>query len=397
MTYRDETPEDTNWDVLVIGAGPAGSLAAREIANGGARVLLVERRAFPRWKVCGACLNGRGLAVLHDVGLGDLTTKLGAVPLKTFDLRHRGRSVRLNLPAGVAISRSSLDSALMDEARNAGVSVIDETVATVLPAESDRRRVRLTRQGHSTITSAQVVIVAAGLGQHCVEDTPELNAQPVAGSRMGAGCVIDDPIDGYEPGTLGMAVGRHGYVGMVRVEDGRLNVAAAFERDWLRSMGTPGTAAASILKEAGFPGLSAIENATWQGTVGLTRRTRVAGSHRLLLVGDAIGYVEPFTGEGMAWGLAAGRAVAPLALKGVGRWESSFPNEWTLLHNQINGTRQRVCRVVAGILRRPLLSRLAFSMLLRSPSLARPFLSHLNHASLTRSNRFDSLTTTGIE
>src|SRR5262249_17510298 len=54
-----------SWDVLVIGAGPAGALAARQLALAGARVLLVERKTFPRWKVCGACVNEQALSILR--------------------------------------------------------------------------------------------------------------------------------------------------------------------------------------------------------------------------------------------------------------------------------------------------------------------------------------------
>ncbi len=60
----------TTWDAVVVGAGPAGALAAHQLAVGGARVLLVEKKRFPRWKVCGACLNGQALAVLDSTGLG---------------------------------------------------------------------------------------------------------------------------------------------------------------------------------------------------------------------------------------------------------------------------------------------------------------------------------------
>lgn len=374
----------TTWDAIVIGAGPAGALAARQIAGSGARVLLVERRAFPRWKVCGACLNGRGLAVLDAVGLGDFAARLGAVPLDTFDLRHRGRSATLALPAGVALSRASMDSGLVDEARKAGVRVLNETRATVLRVEHDVRRVELVQDHRTSIASARVVVVAAGLGQHCVSDEPGLKTEAVAGSRMGAGCVVDDARDGFEPGTLAMAVGRHGYVGLVRVEDGRLNVAAAFERDWLRGLGSPGAAAAAVLAEAGFPGVPGLESAPWQGTVGLTRRVRIAGSERLFLIGDAVGYVEPFTGEGMAWALASGQAVAPLAMEGIAAWEPTLPRRWTTLHGRLIGRRQRLCRIVAGILRRPLPARLAFGVLCRNPWVARPFLKQMNSARVSR-------------
>ncbi|HEY7428386.1 MAG TPA: FAD-dependent oxidoreductase, partial [Gemmataceae bacterium] len=58
------------WDVVVVGAGPAGAMAAHELARRGCAVLLVDRAAFPRWKVCGCCLNGHALVTLQAAGLG---------------------------------------------------------------------------------------------------------------------------------------------------------------------------------------------------------------------------------------------------------------------------------------------------------------------------------------
>src|SRR5262245_47996201 len=79
------------WDVVVVGASLAGSLAARGLARRGLAVLLVDRAHFPRWKVCGCCLNPFTLGVLTRAGLGDLTERAGARPLATMRLAVRGR------------------------------------------------------------------------------------------------------------------------------------------------------------------------------------------------------------------------------------------------------------------------------------------------------------------
>src|SRR5437667_10341215 len=70
------------WDALIIGAGPAGSLAARELARRGVATLLVDRARFPRDKVCGSCLGASGLTELAAVGLGDLPRRLNAPRLE---------------------------------------------------------------------------------------------------------------------------------------------------------------------------------------------------------------------------------------------------------------------------------------------------------------------------
>ncbi|HEY8505926.1 MAG TPA: FAD-dependent oxidoreductase, partial [Gemmataceae bacterium] len=119
------------WDVLVAGAGPAGALAARQLARRGRAVLLVEKQDLPRAKVCGACLNRNALAVLQRAGLGDLVFSLGGVPLTGLRLAGWGRAVRLPLPEGRGLSRRALDAALVGAACEAGARLLPRTRATL--------------------------------------------------------------------------------------------------------------------------------------------------------------------------------------------------------------------------------------------------------------------------
>ena len=68
-----------NFDAIVVGAGPAGAVAAVLLARAGRRVLLLDKATFPRRKVCGCCLNGHALSALAAAGLGELPARLGAV------------------------------------------------------------------------------------------------------------------------------------------------------------------------------------------------------------------------------------------------------------------------------------------------------------------------------
>jgi flavin-dependent dehydrogenase len=111
------------WQAVVVGAGPAGALAALQLARQGVRVLLVEKRAFPRWKVCGCCLNAQAQAVLAAAGAGGLVDSQGGVPLRRLQLGHRGKRATLALPDGRALSRERFDQALVQAAIDAGTSV----------------------------------------------------------------------------------------------------------------------------------------------------------------------------------------------------------------------------------------------------------------------------------
>ena len=145
------------------------------------------------------------------------------------------------------------------------------------------------------------------------------------GSRVGVGTVLPTTVElasrpdfaELPPGELVMAVGRTGYCGIVRLEDGRLDLAAAIDRRSLTP--SPGAGVSLILGEA--LGLADAATATlaatlaaspWRATPPLTHTTPlVAGTTgRILRVGDAAGYIEPFTGEGIGWALASGRLLA---------------------------------------------------------------------------------------
>ena len=243
--------------------------------------LCLEKRAFPREKVCGACLNASALTTLRSAGLGRLVDGLGGIRLEGLILGYTGRSMQFVLPGGMALSRARLDSALVDAAVASGTVFLAETQGVVGPVSSDVRRVTLQHMGRSVTALARVVLVASGLGQAHFEGETAVCSQPVAGSRVGAGCTVDGFSNFYREGTVFMAVGQGGYVGLVRVEDSRLNVAAAFERSYVKHHGDPGKAAEQILTEAGFPAIPSLRGATWRGTLPLTRKHRpspVSGS-----------------------------------------------------------------------------------------------------------------------
>jgi flavin-dependent dehydrogenase len=366
------------WEVVVAGAGPAGALAARELARLGRAVLLVDRAAFPRWKVCGCCLNVRALATLTAVGLGDLPARHAAVPLRSVLAVAPGCRARLPLPGGAALSREAFDAALVRAAITAGAAFLPRTRAALGPVAPGGRVVSLTDDGRTAGVLAALVLAADGLGGRFL--TGAAASAPAASSRVGAGTVADGAPNFFGPGCVHMACGAGGYVGLVRLEDGRLDVAAAFDRDAVRRAGGPGAAAARILREAGLPEVPGLPERAWRGTPSLTRTAERLACERVLVLGDAAGYVEPFTGEGMAWALASAAAVAPLADRAARRWDPSVGRRWAALYRRVVAGRQTTCRIAAAVLRHPRLTRAVVRVLGRLPGLAAPVIDRLNAA-----------------
>ena len=101
-------------------------------------------------------------------------------------------------------------------------------------------------------------------------------------------------------------------------------------------------------------------------------------AERLLVLGDAAGYIEPFTGEGMAWALAGGASIAPLAVAGAERWSPDMGRAWERVHHRTIGRRQTACRWVSRILRRPRWCAAAVTALRWAPQASSPLIAAIN-------------------
>jgi len=360
--------KEGTWDVAVVGAGPAGALTARLAASAGLSTLLLDRRDFPRWKVCGACLNAAGVQVLRSAGLDGILEGSRALPLRGLRLSGWGGDAVVPLPGGVVLSRRALDLALVEAAAAAG-AVLRKGAATDRGVDLDGVRVLAVRDdaGEGAVR-ARVVVDASGLGGLPRRGSPGPVTRPTNSARVGVGAVLGAS-GSCEAGWIRMFAGRGGYVGMVSQEDGTLDVAAALDRVWLRSHSGPEAAVAALVREAGgrLPEGSVLDG--WQGTQALRRERIGVAEERLFRVGDAAGYVEPFTGEGIAWALTGSALLAPLVAAGARRWSPDLSRRWIALHRSVLGRRQRGCRAVAWTSRRPVLSAAAIRLSGRFPEI----------------------------
>lgn len=349
-----------SWDVAVIGAGVAGSVMARELTRDGLKVLLIEKKRFPRAKVCGACLNGLALSVLDHLGLTERIRAAGGIPLHSFSSRQSGRILDVPIQEGLAISRTVLDPILAEAAVESGVHFMEETTASLNGGTQNGYRVGLEQYGKKVEIISKAVIVAAGLAPHILSNQKEFRSEIQLNSKIGAGCIMENAPESYRPGVIFMAVGKGGYVGLVRVEENHLDIASAFDAQFLKDQESPGQAARAILLESGFDPIAGVEQAKWMGTPLLTRRTDPIAMDRIFLLGDSAGYVEPFTGEGMGWALASVILLKPIVLKALSGWRKEYGQEWKAVYDDFVGNRQRLCKLLARSLARPIISTIAF-------------------------------------
>lgn len=372
------------WDAIVVGAGPGGATAAASLAQRGARTLLVDKQSFPRSKVCGCCLNEAAIGALRDSGLGGVLA--GAVPLHVVRVWSGRQCATLPLPGGAALSRDLFDARLVRAAVDAGAEFVHRTTARLAPPGVGERRVHLVHDGVETVAAAGAVIVADGLAGSALRDWPAFAARVSPAARLGAGVMLSAAVDGYEPGVIHMVVGPRGYLGLVRVEDGRLNLAAALDAAAVRDCGIA-ACAANLLRRAGLPIPADMAGARWRGTPPLTRSRRLAACDGVFLVGDAHGYVEPFTGEGMAWAIRAGLRVADVVHAAPARASttrsgaaSDSAAAWRLQSSRLLGRRRLACWALTRALRREAWVRVGVSVLHWAPALAGGWIRAINRA-----------------
>ena len=124
-----------------------------------------------------------------------------------------------------------------------------------------------------------------------------------------------------------------------------------------------------------------IDSIHWTGTVPLTRRSPVPAEHRVLLLGDAAGYVEPFTGEGIACAVTSGAAAADLVTQHLTSRTSGLERDWCRRHRELFADRQQWSRRLARLLWHPWAVRGLLGGLSVAPWLARPIVNRLNDSS----------------
>jgi menaquinone-9 beta-reductase len=224
----------------------------------------------------------------------------------------------------------------------------------------------------------RVILAADGLSHPSLKHWPAFACEINSQSRVGVGLSIRDSSRSIEAGTIYMAVAPAGYVGLVRAAGGTLNLAAAVDPAHLCLPGGPAGAVDSLLNGAGLRELAPLPATGWRGTPALTRTSKRLATSGVFALGDAAGYVEPFTGEGMAWAIASAVSVVPYVEESVVRWNEERAREWEAAQRRQMRRGRATCRLLAYVLRQPRTLNTAISVLARLPTLAGVIAQHVS-------------------
>lgn len=392
------------WDAIVIGAGPAGAFCAFQLASAGKKVLLLDKAHFPRPKVCGCCINQSAYGVLQRAGLDCIFIGNGAVPLSSLELFDGTASATIQIAGSFALSRICLDTSLIRAAEAAGAVFVSGVTAIVCPQVSAVSRVQIVSKemvvdgaaDFEDVLESKVTIVADGLNGHALDRLPEFNTVVAADARFGCGTTFANAnayslvneyslANGYyRSGRIYMACQQGGYVGLVMLESGGIDIACALDRSYVRQQGSLALAIAAILKQCNLPlpvTFEEFSSKPWHGTDLLTRRRNKISGQRLFVVGDACGYPEPLTGEGIAWALESAEAVVPLAISAIEQWHDALAVQWQHVHGRLVNRRQLKSRCIAYSLRSGISRRALVQVVSLFPLLAEGIASSLTRKS----------------
>ncbi|MBM3203755.1 FAD-binding protein, partial [Candidatus Woesearchaeota archaeon] len=151
---------NTDWDVVVVGAGLAGIVAAMESHRQGLNTLLLDKQHYPRDKVCGGCMNAVALAQLEALGCADLPDRFGALRIDRFVMGLEGRRLRLDLPTGRALSRRTFDAALLSEALKRRLCFMPGVSVQDAGCSDTHRQLKLKHSQHTGIIQTRWVVAA---------------------------------------------------------------------------------------------------------------------------------------------------------------------------------------------------------------------------------------------
>lgn len=381
------------YDAIVIGGGIAGTSTAILLAQRGWSVVLVEKRAFPRRKVCGECVAAPNLALLDALGVGEVFTALAGPPLERVALYQGDEAFAAELPRlrggsapwGRALGREHLDALLLARATALGVAV-RQPWSAIDVARSDGMHVcTIAAASAAQLPSATATLVAPVV----IDAHGSWERAPAAAERAQARARASDLFAfkanfadaQLPPGVLPVLAFAGGYGGMVVADDRMLTIACCVRRDRLREWRArrpnmaAGEAVEALLRDS-CAGVRAVLNdarrvGPWLSVGPLQPGMRAPWTEqRGFAVGNAAGEAHPILGEGIsmalqgAWllsarleeqrsALLAGSSQARVARAYARDWRRNFAARirWAALLAQL-AMRPGAARALRHVLRR---------------------------------------------
>jgi menaquinone-9 beta-reductase len=344
--------ENLDSDVIIVGAGPAGSSAAFHLAKAGYNVILLDRQAFPREKVCGDFVGPAAVKELQELGVAGLPEFQAANVINKAAVYMDGAQLIVSpMPKlegltlqGRVVPRKKLDAWVLDAAKRAGAKIVENVLVTGYQATDRQVRVKThSTDGDHTYT-AQLLIGADGSNSiiaHALRGFQPNKANRIVGIRA-----YYDGVEGAEDQADMHFESKSfpGYCWLFPTGKNQANVGVGVLLETFPTANQPKQLLNQLVAQDS--GLKArLKNArllgdfqTWPLNTYDSQSAIVA--NRVMLVGEAAGLVNPLNGEGIQYALQSGRWAAETAQTCFGNGDFS--------QNALNPYERRVENQLGG-------------------------------------------------
>lgn len=378
---------ESRTDVLVIGGGPAGATAAFQLASGGISVTLLDRAHFPRDKPCGESVSPGALARLNAIGMWRPDEACPHPPIPA-PMTIRGMRIRSSRgPSfvgrykagagglGLAIRRTSFDHQLLACARDRGARIIEGvevTGAEITPNGEALVHARATGGTTPLRFEARRVVVADGRRSFAARALGFLEPEPPGGEkRYAVGAHVEGVCDLGE--FAEMHLSPSGYCGIAPLSPTTANICYVLFTDRLDM--SPSTIESDLRRHlASFEEVShRVASARLQGEIRvvgpLRLRSRRHAAGPFIACGDTTGFLDPFTGEGIAHAIGTGvLGAAAISDSLTGRRDAFHSYERNV--RRLRRVKGAAARVLYSLVSRPFLANSVAAMFARVPRLA---------------------------
>ena len=337
-------------EVIVVGAGPAGSTTAALLAGAGRDVLVLDKATFPREKACAEFLSPGVEDVLARVGSLARVERVAPARPPGIEIR-RGDDRHLVLyenRRALGVRRSVFDAALLEHAVAEGARLLHARATRALVEDGRVTGVEVRHGGVERRLRAALVVGADGL-HSVVARSLALDLPPRWPQRLGlvARYAVGTPL-----GAAEMHVGARAYCGLTPVDDGLVTASLVV------GLGAkPSGIASSRFFELGLSRLTgaggALDGAARiepvRGLGPLARRVRRSAGRGYVLVGDAAGFLDPFTGEGV-YRAVAGAELAAAAIDRALRTPERHAVDYERMRAAAFRDKERLCLLIQAAL-----------------------------------------------
>lgn len=337
------------FDVLVIGAGPAGATAALLLAQAGRSVAIIEKAAFPRRKVCGEFLSATSLNIFKRLGLLDEFTAMAGPEISRVGIFSESSLLTAPMPRvestkakwGRALRRDVLDMWLLNRAVEAGATVFQPWAVTKITRTDAESTVRLESKetNETLVVKADIVIAAHGSWEIGELETQAKKQRPDGHDLLGFKAHFKNtklPAD-----MMPMIVFPGGYGGMVSCDDDYVSISCCVQRDMLHEIrrNVPKKKAGEAVQDHIIGSTKGVADALsgaqicgeWLSAGPIRPGFRSRYKDGVFVVGNAAGESQPIIAEGISMAIQSSWLLCQRLLEGEGNLNdtaSAYDRDW---------------------------------------------------------------------